>query len=131
MDVVVDASVAALALVSTGDDAATLFRRLAEASCHAPHLVDAEVGSVLRRGAANGVLTPGTAEAALRALDTLVTHRYPHGSLATVAWRLRNNLSYYDALYVALAAGLGYPLLTADARLAGAPGLPCTVELVA
>ena len=46
------------------------------------------------------------------------------------AWTLRDNLTYYDALYVALAARLGYPLLTADARLARAPGLPCAVELI-
>ena len=46
------------------------------------------------------------------------------------AWALRDNVTYYDALYVALAARLGYPLLTADARLARAPGLPCAVELV-
>ena len=48
----------------------------------------------------------------------------------TAAWALRDNVTYYDALYVALAARLGYPLLTADARLARAPGLPCAVELV-
>ena len=50
--------------------------------------------------------------------------------MAEVAWTLRNNVTYYDALYVALAARLGYPLLTADARLARAPGLPCAVELI-
>ena len=59
-----------------------------------------------------------------------VGERYPHGPLATAAWALRDNVTYYDALYVALAARLGYPLLTADARLARAPGLPCAVELI-
>jgi predicted nucleic acid-binding protein len=75
-------------------------------------------------------MQPHTAEAALYALDSVVSARYPHGVLATAAWRLRHDLSYYDALYVALASRLGYPLLTADARLANAPGLPCAVELV-
>ena len=69
-------------------------------------------------------------EAALRAVQSLVTDRYPHGDVRRVAWALRDNLTYYDALYVALAARLGYPLLTADARLARAPGLPCAVELI-
>ena len=85
---------------------------------------------MLRRRAATGAIEAHSAEAALHALDSLVTDRYPHGLLATAAWRLRRNCSYYDALYVALAARLGYPLLTADARLARAPGLPCPVELV-
>ena len=40
-------------------------------------------------------------------------------------------MTFYDALYVALAAALDVPLLTADARLARATGLPCQVELVA
>jgi predicted nucleic acid-binding protein len=61
----------------------------------------------------------------------LVAHRYPHvGPLGEFAWKLRHNLSFYDALYVALAARLGAPLLTADARLSRAPDLPCAVELV-
>jgi len=57
----------------------------------------------------------------------------PHdhgGSLAAVAWALRDNLSFYDALYVALAAALDAPLITADARLASAPHLPCVTEVV-
>ena len=43
---------------------------------------------------------------------------------------LRDNSTFYDALYVALADVLSAPLLTADHRLAGAPGLPCAIELV-
>jgi predicted nucleic acid-binding protein len=64
------------------------------------------------------------------ALPALVAERYPHGLLSRAAWRLRDNPTYYDALYVALAARLDVPLLTADARLARIPGLPCTVEVV-
>ena len=127
MQVVLDASVAARSLMPGG---AGLLERLQAMRCHAPHLVDAELGSVLRRAAAAGVIQPDTAEAGLYAFDRLVQYRYPHGILASAAWLLRHNLSYYDALYVALAARLGYPLLTADARLACAPGLPCAVELI-
>jgi predicted nucleic acid-binding protein len=53
-----------------------------------------------------------------------------HGPLAPTGWSLRHDFSYYDALYVALAARLRAPLLTADERLANAPGLPCEVELI-
>jgi predicted nucleic acid-binding protein len=127
MQIVLDASVAARAFMPADAD---LLARLQEMRCHAPHLVDAELGSVLRRAASAGVLRPDTAEAGLYAFDSLVQYRYPHGILAAAAWQLRHNLSYYDALYVALAARLGYPLLTADARLARAPGLPCEVELI-
>ena len=127
MDIVLDASVAARALMP-GD--ADLLGRLRRTPCHAPHLIDAEVGSVLRRAVAGGRMAAHTAEAGLHALGTLVEDRYPHSHLVAAAWRLRDSVSYYDALYVALAARLGFPLLTADARLARAPGLPCTVELV-
>lgn len=53
------------------------------------------------------------------------------GSLARAAWEVRHILTFYDALYAALATGLGVPLLTADAALSRTPGLPCRVELVA
>jgi predicted nucleic acid-binding protein len=45
-------------------------------------------------------------------------------------WQLRHNLSAYDATYVALAEALGCALLTADARLAAAPGVACDVTVV-
>jgi predicted nucleic acid-binding protein len=130
MEIVVDASAVIHALLPIDAGAAPLLARLGEATCHAPYLVDAEVGSVLRRGARLGRIEAVIAEGALRTLDSLVTNRYPHGILAGAAWALRENLTYYDALYVALAARLDYPLLTADARLARSPGLPCEVELI-
>jgi predicted nucleic acid-binding protein len=128
--VVLDASVAAVALVETTPEASRLRHRLAQVVTHAPHLIDAELGSVMRRRSAAGDIAPDVAAAALRTLGLLVAERYSHGPLAAAAWELRHNVSYYDALYVALAARLGYPLLTTDARLTCAPGLPCTVELI-
>jgi predicted nucleic acid-binding protein len=129
-DIVLDASATVTALVEHTNEAHELRARLGRLGRHAPHLIDAEVGSVLRRRVAAGVLRAELAEGALRALDTLVVERYPHGPLAPAAWRLRHNITYYDALYVALAARLGVPLLTADKRLANAPGLPCEVEVI-
>lgn len=125
-----DASVAVRVLLSAGDEDEALRERVHDASCHAPHLIDAEAGNVLRRRAAAGGIEASSAAAALRGLNNLITDRYPHTSIAEAAWTLRHNLSYYDALYVALAARLGYPLLTADARLVNAPDLPCEVQLV-
>lgn len=129
-EVVLDASVAAAALLEATPQGERLRARLAASDVHAPHLIDAEVGSVLRKRVAAGALPHAQGAAALRVLAALVDERYPHPPLAAAAWHLRHNLTYYDALYVALATRLGAPLLTADTRLTRAPGLPCTVELV-
>lgn len=125
-----DASVVVRVLAPNDEDGFALQARLLEQRCVAPHLVDAEVGHVLRSRVAVGDLEAANAEAALMALPALVVERFPHDMLARAAWRLRDNLSYYDALYVALAARLAVPLLTADKRLANAPGLPCAVEVI-
>jgi predicted nucleic acid-binding protein len=130
MEVVLDASAAVRALAPVDDGGFALQARLLEERCVAPHLVDAEVGHVLRRRVAAGDIEAPNAEAALMALNALVVERYPHGTLARAAWGLRHNFSYYDALYVALAARLRAPLLTTDKRLANAPGLPCAVEVI-
>jgi predicted nucleic acid-binding protein len=127
---VLDASVAVRVLAPNDEDGFALQARLLEQRCVAPHLVDAEVGHVLRRRVAAGDLEADNAEAALMALPALVVERFPHSTLARAAWRLRHTFSYYDALYVALAARLRAPLLTTDKRLAKAPGLPCAVEVI-
>ena len=130
-DAVVDASALLLALGGKGGDAAALRARLAGLRLHAPHLIDAEVGNVLRRHENIGRLTSEEALQALRAAHVVIAHRYPHaGPLAETAWQIRHNLSFYDALYVALAVVVKAPLITADARLARVPRLPCDVELV-
>lgn len=129
-DLVLDASVAAIAVSESGARGDAVRARLAGNVLHAPHLVDAEVGSVLRKTVAARLMPPDQAAGALRMLGHLVSQRYPHGPLSLRAWDLRHNLSFYDALYVALAARLRLSLLTADVRLAGAPQLPCTVEVI-
>ena len=57
--------------------------------------------------------------------------RVPHRTLLTRCWELRDNLSFYDGLYVALAEALDAPLITLDSRLAKAPGVRAEIELVA
>jgi predicted nucleic acid-binding protein len=127
---VLDASALLLALVGRTDAADSLRERLPGMRRHAPHLIDAEVGNVLRRHERRGLISAAEGRAALEAARVLVEHRYPHtGPLAELAWTWRANLTFYDALYVALAARLAVPLLTADARLARAPGLGCEVEV--
>jgi predicted nucleic acid-binding protein len=130
-DYVIDASALILALGSKTQAADRLRARLPGMRRHAPHLIDAEVGNVLRRHEQAGLLSSAEALAALRSIRALVDHRYPHsGALSEHAWTLRHNLTFYDALYVALAARLNVPLLTGDARLSKAPHLPCQAELV-
>lgn len=130
-DVVVDASALVEALTRKEDTYRELRVRLASVTCHAPHLIDAEVGGVLRKQVHRGEINDEEARTALRATNRLIEHRYPHhGQLVNDAWELRHVVTFADALYVALAATLDVPLLTADARLTKAPGLPCRCELV-
>ncbi|MFT4034758.1 MAG: type II toxin-antitoxin system VapC family toxin [Patulibacter sp.] len=98
---------------------AALFRR-EEGRWWAPHLVDAEVGHVLRRATHAGELTPTQAGAALLDLAVLPITRAPHAPLLARAFELRDSLSFFDALYVALAEQFTTPLITLDARLARA-----------
>lgn len=95
-----------------------------------PHLADAEVGHVLRRAVLLGEIGASTASAGLRALSEMPLMRAAHRPLLARAWELRANLSFYDALYVALAERLGVSLLTLDARTATAPGIRASVEVI-
>lgn len=131
MAVVLDASALATVLLGRSERAGALRERVKAEACHAPHLIDAEVGNVLRRHVLRNHLTASDAEALLVAGEALIDVRYEMtGLLARAAWRLRDNVSFYDGLYVALAAALSVPLLTADERLSRSPRLGCTVEQV-
>lgn len=128
--VVLDSSVVIIAIGEKSPAAEELAHKLVAIESHAPHLIDAEVGNVLRRRLLLGAISAETAETGIRLMESVVDERYPHaGPLAQAAWRLRGAITFYDALYVALAARLCIPLLTADARLSRAPSLPCKVEL--
>ena len=129
--IVVDASALAWALVGRGSRATDLRQRLTADECHAPHLIDAEVGSVLRRWVLSGELSADVARELLEVGPLLIDHRYQMtGPLAEAAWARRTNLTFSDGLYVALAVALSVPLVTADERLAGAPDLGCAVDPV-
>jgi predicted nucleic acid-binding protein len=129
--IVVDASAVLEVLLRT-PAATAVEKRLFDPSqtLHAPHLLDVEVAQVVRRYAANGDLDDERGRAALADLADLPLRRYPHDFLLPRVWDLRNNLTAYDAVYVALAEVLDAPLLTRDKRLAAAPGHHARVELL-
>lgn len=99
-------------------------------SLHAPHLLAVEVAQVVRRYASHGDISPDRGEAALVDLADLDIAHYAHEPLLPVAWRLRSNLTAYDAVYVALAEALDATLVTLDARIAAAPGHRAIVDVV-
>jgi predicted nucleic acid-binding protein len=96
----------------------------------APAVVDAEVGHALRAEVRRRSISSAAAEEALADLMAMQLERVSHRFLAERAWHLRENLSFYDGLYVALAEALDAPLLTSDARLAKAPGTLAEVEVI-
>ena len=97
-------------------------------SIHVPHLIDVEIAQVLRRYALRGTLSAARGELALDQWRGLDVERYPHELFLDRIWQLRDNVSAYDAVYVALAEALGAVLVTGDRRLAGAPGLGIRIE---
>lgn len=128
---VVDASVL-FEVVADTPGAAALRARLADDQDHgAPHLIDAEVLSVIQTHHRLGALDPTAADQAIDDLRSWPGERWSHRPLLERAWALRDNVRGYEALYVALAEALDATLLTLDARLARAPGLQCQVEVPA
>jgi predicted nucleic acid-binding protein len=102
----------------------------AESALHAPDLLDVEVAQVLRRYAAQDVLTEARAAAAVSLLERLPVKRHPGRILLPRIWALRENLTAYDAAYISLAEALDAPLLTCDERLARSPGHGAVVVAV-
>jgi predicted nucleic acid-binding protein len=98
---------------------------------HAPHLVDVEVVQVLRRLVRTGEVSSIRAGEAIADLTDLDLHRHDHLDLLGRAWKLRDNLSAYDAVYVALAEAIDAPIITCDVALAKAPGHGARVEAIA
>jgi predicted nucleic acid-binding protein len=129
--IVLDAS-AVIALL-LGTDAAEAVRSKISSpnqTLHAPHLLDVEVGQVLRRYCLFEGLDADRGELALQDLLALDIHRYGHEAMLARIWELRANLTAYDAAYIALAEVLDAPLLTLDARLARSSGHAARVALL-
>lgn len=101
-----------------------------EGEISAPDLVDIETVSVLRKRWLAGDLSERRFATAIEDLESIELDRYSGLALMRRAFELRANLTPYDAAYIALAEGLGCPLVTADRRLAGAPGVECEVDVL-
>lgn len=96
----------------------------------APQLLIVEVLQVLRRRTAAGLTSTDDANEALELLRDLNIHYFDHDLLADRVWELRENLTAYDASYVALAEMLNADLITADAKMASAPGNRAGILLI-
>jgi predicted nucleic acid-binding protein len=128
--IVVDASVLAPALADDGDDGHRARGRLRGEELVAPELIDLEVLSTLRRAARAKRLDGDRSLQALSDLAALPLRRVPHLPLLGRVWELRDNLSAYDASYVALAEALDTVLVTADGRIKRASGINCEVAVL-
>lgn len=129
--IVIDASVLANVLGDDGDDgrrARSEFRAAGEVA--APDLVDVETVAVLRKRWMAGMVTDGRFASAVEDLWQLDFDRYPTLRFMRRAYELRANVTAYDSAYVALAEELGCELLTADRRLASAPGPRCAIRVL-
>ncbi len=129
--IVLDASAVVELLLGTATGRA-IAERLVDPtlSLHAPHLIDVEVAQAMRRYVRGGRLDAEAAAHALEDLRLLDLERHPHEALLDRVWSLRENMTAYDAVYVALAEALDSMLLTCDGKLARAPGMSRRIELV-
>ena len=128
--IVADASIVVLALGDDGPEGDAARERLHGERIVAPELLDVEVVSAWSRHEAEGRLDPKRAALARADLRALRVERVSHRLLMDRAWDLRANATVYEAVYVALAELLAAPLVTADGKLAKAPGIRCRIEVL-
>ncbi len=128
MTLVVDASLVVSALVDAGSTGRWAESLLAAGPLSAPHLMPVEVANILRRAAARGEISPDIASMAHADLLDLRLELFPYAPFASRVWELRENVTSYDAWYVALAEFLGSNVATLDLRLARAAGPQCGFE---
>jgi predicted nucleic acid-binding protein len=122
---VVDASVVVAALIDRQRFGSWADSLLEREPLLAPHLLPAEFTSLLRRAVRLGVVTADFASLIQEEFAELPIDLFPYAPFASRIWELRENLTPYDAWYVALAEALESPLATADLRLSRAPGPRC------
>jgi len=126
---VIDASAVVSLLIDPGDVGDSIARRMSAATLLAPAILPFEVANVLRRRRNSGLLSSTEASLALHEHGELPIDLWPWEPIAARAWQLGDNLSSYDAAYVALAERTGAVLITRDKRIAGAPGVRCAIEV--
>lgn len=126
--VVCDSSALVALLLDSGPAGRWAAEALDGRGLAAPSLLPFEVANVIRRQELADRASPDQAALAHRDLLDLQIQLWPHETVASRIWEHRENLTAYDAAYVAVAELLGCPLVTLDTRIAGAPGLACTVN---
>jgi predicted nucleic acid-binding protein len=122
---VVDASVMVAALIDAGPVGRWAESMLLSGPLAAPHLMPVEVAGVLRRAQLAGDISSDVASLAHSDLLSQRVELFPYSGFAPRAWELRENVTTYDAWYVALAEALGAELVTLDDRLRRASGPRC------
>lgn len=127
---VVDASVLAPVIADAGSDGRRFRERLRDETVAGPDLLRIEVTSVFRRHANIGQLKPAQADAAISDLLAFPIRVFPTAHLLRRVWELRQNMTAYNGCYIALAEAVDSPLVTADRRLANAPGSRCEIEVL-
>ena len=125
MTCVVDASLVVEALIGTGPERPWCQNLLGSEELAAPHLMVAEAANLLRRAALFRDVSQEQASLAHGELLALPVLLFPYAPYGTRIWELRNNVSAYDASYVALAEDLGVSLATLDGNLIRSPGPRC------
>jgi predicted nucleic acid-binding protein len=130
--IVVDAS-ALIELLTRSDRGRRVESRILRPteSIHAPALIDLEVAQVLRRYVLSGQVPEHWARMALDVAIAFPMTRYVHEPLMKRVWELRDNVTAYDAAYVALAEALRAPLVTCDSRLSRVSGLAASIDVIA
>jgi predicted nucleic acid-binding protein len=129
--IVVDASIASEILLGCPGDVAALERLFGtNEDMHAPELFDAEVAHVIRGAWLDGDISNETGEMAISFLRVFPVTRHSHEPLLERVWALRQNVTAYDAMYVALAELLDVPLITRDGRLARSSGHSARIEFI-
>ncbi|WP_409332323.1 type II toxin-antitoxin system VapC family toxin [Trujillonella humicola] len=128
--IVADASTVAAAVLDAGAAGDEARQQLLTDEAHAPHLLDVEVLSVVRRHTLRGLLDSRAARGGVAALRDLPVVRHGHDPLLDRALELRDSMTAYDAVYVALAEVLGATLVTGDRGLSRAAGLRCAVTVI-
>ena len=124
---VCDASAVAALLLDGGPDGQWVTQTISSDQIAAPALLTYETANVIRRHELSAQIGPDQAAQAHADLLDLDIELWPYDLLAARAWELRQNLSIYDATYVALAEAIGLTLVTLDKRLAKAPGVKCPI----
>jgi predicted nucleic acid-binding protein len=125
--IVLDASAAVAMLTDSGPEGEWATALATGVRLAAPDLMPFEAGNILRRHVMAGILDSSAATLAHRDLISLSVELCSYTGLAGRAWELRENLTIYDATYVALAELLAVPLITLDARLGRAGGARCAI----